>query len=143
MSALAPACAFGLAFISLGGCVDPTRLVFQPPPVALTSPLAKDIAAASAATGAYPKFVDVPATPPADIRPGSAWSNNTYDTLNLRRQQRALAALYPQTLFDTEGFAKANREKAVPPPAPPAPAAQGEDYAKAQRNRAIPPSPSQ
>lgn len=133
--ALAIACA-------LGGCVDLPSAVFKPPLVDLTSPIAKDVEAASLAKGAYPKFVNVPATAPPDVRPGSAWSNNTYDTLNLRRQQQALAALYPQTLFNTEGFAQGNRAKAVAPAAPGA-NSQTEDYAKTQRQRATPPSPSQ
>ncbi len=138
ISALWIACALGLC---LGGCVDLPSMVFKPPPVDLTSPIAKDIEAASLAKGAYPRFANVPATAPPDIRPGSAWSNNIYDTLNLRRQQQALAALYPQTLFDTEGFAQSNRAKVVAPPAPGG-AAQTDDYAKAQRERATPPSPS-
>jgi hypothetical protein len=134
--------AFAVAIAcALSGCVDLPSYVFKPPPVALTSPIAQDIQAASAAKGAYPKFSETPPSPPPDIRPGSAWSNNIYDTLQLRREQEALAALYPQTLFDTEGFAEANRAKAVAPP-PPAVAIQTEAYAKAQRERATPPSPS-
>ncbi len=137
--ALASTCVLGLG---VSACVDLPSKVFKPPPVDLTSPIAGDIAAASAASGAYPKFVNVPATAPPDIRPGSAWSANTYDTLNLRRQQQALAALYPQTVFDTDGFASANRAKAVAPP-PTGQGGQTDAYAKAQRERATPPSPSQ
>jgi hypothetical protein len=137
----APAAGLACAVVLLGGCVDLPSYVFKPPPVDLTSPIAKDVQAASAANRPYPRFRDVPAVPPPDVRPASAWSQNTYDTLLLRRQQQALLALYPQTLFDTEAFAAANRAKAV---APPAPAASGtEDYAKTQRDRATPPSPAQ
>jgi hypothetical protein len=142
MGRSAPAAALACALVcSLGGCVDLPSLVFQPPPVDLTSPIAKDVQAASAVKRPYPKFADVPPIPPPDIRPASAWSQNTYDTLLMRRQQQALLALYPQTLFDTEGFAETNRAKAVAPPAPAATAS--EDYAKAQRGRATPPSPAQ
>jgi hypothetical protein len=138
MARLAPAAALACA---LGGCVDLPSYVFKPPPVDLTSPIAKDVQAASAAKRPYPKFIDVPPIPPPDIRPASAWSKNTYDTLLMRRQQEALLALYPQTLSDTEGFAASNRAKAVAPPAPAATAS--EDYAKTQRGRATPPSPAQ
>lgn len=132
---LAPA--LGLA-CALAGCVDLPAKVFTPPPVDLTSPIAKDVQAASAANRPYPKFADVPPIPPPDIRPASAWSVNIYDTLELRREQQALAMLYPQTLFNTEGFAQTNKARAVAPPAPGT--SQSEDYAKAQRERAKPPS---
>ena len=134
----APALALACA---LGGCVDLPKLAFSPPPVDLTSPIAKDVLAASDAKVAYPKFADVPPTAPTDIRPVSAWSRNIYDTLQLRRQQQALEALYPQTLFDTETWADAQKAYATAPP-PPQAAAQTEDYAKEQRERAKPPSPA-
>lgn len=126
---------------ALGGCVDLPKLVFSPPPIDLTSPIAKDVLAASNAKRPYPKFTEVPPTTPTDIRPVSAWSRNIYDTLLLRRQQEALEALYPQTLFDTQAWADAQKAYAAPPP-PPDQSAQTEDYAKAQRERAKPPSPA-
>ena len=134
----APAVALACA---LGGCVDLPKLVFSPPPVDLTSPIAKDVLAASDAKRAYPKFADVPPTAPTDIRPVSAWSRNIYDTLQLRREQQALEALNPQTLFDTEAWANEQKAYATAPPPPPS-ASQTEDYAKAQRERAKPPSPA-
>ena len=121
--------------------MDLPSLVFKPPPVELTSPIKKDIEAADADKSAYPKFKYVPPSPPPDIRPASAWSQNTYDTLALRRSQEALLQLYPQTLYHTEAFAAENRAKAVAPPAPNG-AAHTEDYAKTQRDRATPPSPA-
>jgi hypothetical protein len=135
---LAPAAALACA---LAGCVDLPGMVFTPPPVELTSPIAKEVQAASAANRPYPKFADVPPIAPPDIRPASAWSRNIYDTLQLRRQQQALAAIYPQTLFGTEDFAQTNQAKATPPAAPSA--SQTDDYAKTQRERAKPPSPAQ
>ena len=136
---LAPA--FAVAGL-LGGCVHAPNMVFSPPPIDLTSPIAKDVLAASAAKGAYPRFSDVPPGAPTDIRPVSAWSRNIYDTLQLRRQQAALEALYPQTLHDTESWAEAQKAYATLPPPPALSAAPTEDYAKAQRERAKPPSPA-
>jgi len=127
---------------ALGGCVDVPKLAFSPPPIDLTSPIAKDVLAADDAKGAYPKFADVPATAPTDIRPVSAWSRNIYDTLQLRREQQALETLNPQTLGDTQAWADAQKAYASPPPPPPRSAVQAEDYAKAQRERAKPPSPA-
>ncbi len=111
---LAPAVALMCA---LGGCVDLPKLVFSPPPIDLTSPIAKDVLAASDAKRPYPKFTEVPPTAPTDIRPVSAWSRNIYDTLQLRRQQQALEALNPQTLFDTQAWADAQKAYATPPAA--------------------------
>lgn len=126
----------------VGGCVNAPNMVFSPPPIDLTSPVAKDVLAASDAKGAYPRFSDVPAGAPTDIRPVSAWSRNIYDTLQLRRQQEALEALYPQTLHDTEAWAEAQKAYATPPPPSAQTAAPTEDYAKVQRERAKPPSPA-
>jgi hypothetical protein len=134
---LAPAAA---ATCLLGACVDLPKLAFSPPPIDLTSPIAKDVDAASKADKPYPKFADVPPGAPTDIRPASAWSRNIYDTLRLRREQQALEALYPQTLSGSEAWADAQKARAVPPPPPGG--SQTEDYAKTQRDRAKPPSPA-
>jgi hypothetical protein len=109
-----------------------------------SSPLAAEVQAASRAKEAYPRFADVPPAP-TDVRPASAWSRNIYDTLQLRRQQSALAALYPQTLFGTDAWAKATRAEAVAPPTPREAAAveaPTEAYAKSLRERATPPPPA-
>jgi hypothetical protein len=125
---------------SLCACVDIPSYVFSPPRIDPTSPIIKDVQAASDANRPYPKFADVPPGAPTDIRPASAWSRNIYDTLQLRRQQQALEALYPQTLTNTQAWADAEKAKAV---APPPPGSSGtEDYAKAQRDRAKLPSPA-
>ncbi len=124
---------------ALGACVHAPNFALTPPPIDLTSPIAKDVQAASDADRPYPKFADIPSGPPTDIRPASAWSRNIYDTLRQRREQQVLEALYPQTPSDTEAWADAEKARTV---APPAPDASGtEDYAKAQRDRAKPPSP--
>ncbi len=116
-------------------------MAFPPPPVDLTSPIAEDVKAASAANGAYPRFADIPPTAPTDIRPASAWTRNIYDTLRLRREQDALAALYPETDHNTEAFAAAERSKATPPPSPEiARAAATAESAKIVRERAKTPS---
>lgn len=124
----------------LSACVDLPSLVFSPPPVDLTSPIAKDVDAASKANKPYPRFADVPPGAPTDIRPPSAWSRNIYDTLRLRREQEVLESLYPQTLSGTEAWADMEKARAVPPPPPGG--SQTEDYAKTQRDRAKPPSPA-
>jgi hypothetical protein len=142
MRRLAPAIA---AVCGLSACVAAPTFAFGPPPIDPTSPIAKDIQAASAANLPYPRFADVPPGPPTDIRPATAWTRNIYDTLRLRREQAALAALYPQTLFNADAFANAAKAQAVPP-TPEQTAAQSartEDYAKALRQRATPPSPAQ
>ena len=124
---------------ALGACVHASNFALTPPPVDVTSPIAKDVQAASAADRPYPIFADVPAGPPTDIRPASAWSRNIYDTLRDRRAQQALETLYPQTPSDTVAWADEQKARAVAPPAPDA--AGTEDYAKVQRDRAKPPSP--
>jgi hypothetical protein len=134
---IAPAAALAC---SLGACVDVPSYVFAPPRIDPASPIIKDMQAASDAKRPYPKFADIPPGPPTDIRPVSAWSRNIYDTLQLRRQQQALEALYPQTLSGTEAWADAQKARATAPP-PPASNAT-EDYAKAQRDRAKLPSPA-
>ena len=137
LAALATTCA-------LGGCSLPD-MVFQPPPVDLTSPVAKEVAEASAANSPYPRFRDMPEAP-KDIRPASAWTNNIYNVLRLRRQMQALAELYPQTLHDTDNFAAAQRSRVAVPTSPADTAAQEAataQFAAAQRERAKPPSPTQ
>lgn len=137
LAALAGVCA-------LGACSLPD-MVFQPPPVDLTSPLAKEVAEASAASTPYPRFRDLPEAP-KDIRPASAWTHNVYNVLRLRRQMQALAELYPQTLHDADVFAKVEKAKVQPPTNPadiPAQAAATDQFATAQRERAKPPSPAQ
>ncbi|HVY35005.1 MAG TPA: hypothetical protein VG960_11365 [Caulobacteraceae bacterium] len=124
----------------LGACANAPNMVLSPPPIDLTSPIAKDVAEASAADRPYPKFSDAPAGPPTDIRPASAWARSIYDTLRLRREQQAMEALYPQILTDTQAWADAQKARAAAPPPPPA--VGTEDYAKAQRDRAKQPSPA-
>jgi hypothetical protein len=128
---------------ALTGCVDLPSMVFTPPPIEMTSPIRSEVEAASTAKVSYPRWSDVPLTAPTDIRPTTAWTRNIYDTLRLRRQQQALAALYPQILFDAPGFAYAGKAFATPPGTPGQVSAQpaaSDDYAKAQRALATPPS---
>jgi hypothetical protein len=138
MRRLAPAL---VAACGLSACISAPKLAFAPPPIDPTSPIAKDIQAASDADLPYPRWADVPPGPPTDIRPATAWTRNIYDTLRLRREQEALAVLYPQTLFNADAFANTAKAQAVPP-TPEQSAAQSEAKAKALRERATPPSPA-
>ena len=123
-------------------CSAGSKLAFgAPTAVDPTSPLAAEVRAASKDKSAYPRFADVPPAP-TDVRPATAWTRNVYDTLQQRRRQTALDALYPQILFGTEAWAKAARAEAVVPPTPEQ-SAQTEAYAKALRDRATPPPPAQ
>jgi hypothetical protein len=132
------------ATCALGACSLPD-MVFQPPPVDLTSPVAKEVAEASRANSPYPRFRDMPEAP-KDIRPVSAWTHNVYNVLRLRRQMQAMAELYPQTLHDTDAFAVAERAKVEMPVSPAAAAAKATEtahFAASQRERAKAPSPTQ
>jgi hypothetical protein len=134
-----------VAALSLGACANlPTPNVFPPPTVAVTSPLAADIAKANPKDAPYPSFLQVPSQPD-DIRPTTAWTRNIYNTLRLRRQMRAIAVVYPQSLYGAEAFAKESKTEAVAPLSPAQAAAMTDKTnkdAKALRDRAKAPSPA-
>jgi hypothetical protein len=137
--------AMALAGLGLGGCGHIPNYPFYQPPVDVTSPIAADIRKTNPATAPYPSFLSLPPQP-QDIRPATAWTRNIYNTLRLRRQQQAMAVLYPQSLYGTEAFAKEERSKAAAPITPAQAAAQTDktaQFAKDQRDRAKAPSPAQ
>jgi hypothetical protein len=111
----------------------------------VTSPIAEELRQTNPAGAPYPSFRQVPDLP-QDLRPTRAWTRNIYDTLRLRRQNRALEVLYPQTLSDPQGFIDDNKKKALAPVTPAQAAAQSDQtnaFAKDQRDRAKAPSPAQ
>ncbi|MDB5458997.1 MAG: hypothetical protein JWO72_738 [Caulobacteraceae bacterium] len=132
-----------LGGIGLGGCVQ-LNYPFAQPPVDVTSPIAEDLRKANPAGAPYPSFLQVPEVP-QDVRPTTAWTRNIYNTLRLRRQMRAMAVIYPQTLKDPEGFLQDNKKKALAPLTPAEAAAQSDktdQFAKDLRDRAKAPSPA-
>src|SRR5438445_12975524 len=114
---LRTASAIGLAAARVGGCVNLPGNVFTPPPPDVTSPLAADIRKLNLRDAAYPGWLQVPGQP-TDVRPGSAWTRNIYNTLRLRRQMQAVAVLNPQSLYGAEAFAKDSRDRAAAPLTP-------------------------
>jgi hypothetical protein len=137
------ACGLGLGL--LGGCTGLTNKVFPEPSMAVRSPLAAEVKKADLAHAGYPAFFNIP-DKPTDIRPTSAWTRNIYNTLRLRRQNLALEALYPQTLYGASAFAQEQRARAAPPLTPAEAAALADRtaaFAKEGRARATPPSPAQ
>jgi len=129
----------------LGGCVNPAGAIFTPPPPDVASPLAEDIRKLNVQDAAYPSWLQVPSQP-TDLRPGSAWTRNIYNTLRLRREMQAIVVLYPQSLYGAQAFAKDQRAYVVPPVPPAQAAAQADQtaaFAKSGRERAKPPSPVQ
>jgi hypothetical protein len=118
------------AVLALGGCANLPSGPFAQPPADVTSPIAAELRAANPAGAPYPSFLQVPEAP-QDVRPTTAWTRNIYNTLRLRRQMRAVAVMYPQSLYGAEAFAKEARSKAAPPVTPAEAAAQ---TAKTQRD---------
>ena len=137
--------AMALAGLGLGGCGHIPNYPFYQPPVDVTSPIAAELRQANPANAPYPSFLSVPPQP-EDIRPGTAWTRNIYNTLRLRRQMQAMAVLNPQSLYGAEAFAKDARSQAAAPITPAEAAAQSDktaQFAKDQRDRAKAPSPAQ
>lgn len=136
--------ALWLGATGLSGCVRFPN-AFPEPSLAVTSPLSAELKAQDLKHAGFPAFFNIPDRP-TDIRPASAWTRNVYNTLRLRRQNAALEALYPQTLYGAQAFAQENRARAAAPTTPAevaAQAAQTAAFAKEGRARATPPSPVQ
>ena len=129
----------------LSGCVSLPGNIFTPPPPDVASPLAEDIRKLDVQDAAYPSWLQVPSQP-TDVRPGSAWTRNIYNTLRLRREIQAIVVVYPQSLYGAQAFAQESRAYVVPPVPPAQAAAQADQtaaFAKTGRARAKPPSPVQ
>jgi hypothetical protein len=125
------------------GCAHLPSGPFPPPAADVTSPLASEIAKLDPKDAPYPSFLSVP-NRPQDVRPATAWTRNIYNTIRLRRQLRALAALNPQGLYGAEAFAKQARLEAATPLTPAEAAALTDNttkFAKELRDRAKAPSP--
>jgi len=128
------------------GCADlPKVNALGPPPIDMTSPVAREVAAASNMKTAFPRFADIP-NAPTDIRPVRAWSRSIYDTLRLRRVMLVEAAVAGPPPTDTEAFYNAQRERAATPVSPSVAAAAQLDsqaaFTDGVRERATPPSPA-
>ena len=138
------ACAAALATCA---CADlPDLQAMGPPPIDQTSPVARDVAAASGAQRPYPRFEDIPLAP-RDIRPVRAYTRSIYDILRLRRQMIVATAVAGPAPTDTEAFYRAQRDRAAVPASPSAVAAQQMGgatgaFAAGIRERATPPSPA-
>lgn len=111
------------------------------PPFA-KSPVSAEVKQASAASGRYPRFSEIPAAP-LDVRPTRAWGNSIYDMLRLRRQMLVEAAMIPPPPADTEVFARSERNKTNPAAAGATSSANSTAaFVEGGRERATPPSPA-
>jgi hypothetical protein len=133
---------FGAA-AGLAGCTEPARILgVTSLPVDSSSPVAKDVIAASQRPGPFPHFAEIPKTP-TDIRPVSAWHEAVTDLQQRQAVLVAEVAALPPAPTDTEAFAAAARQRAAAPALATPPAADAEEqakaYAKALRERATPP----
>ena len=129
----------------LSGCVSLPDKLFTPPPPDVASPLAADIRKLDVENAAYPSWLQVPSQP-TDVRPGSAWTRNIYNTLRLRRETQAIVVVFPQSLYGAQPFPQEGRAYVVPPASPAQAAALADQtaaFAKTGRARAKPPSPAQ
>ncbi len=126
-------------------CADLPKIdALGPPPVDQTSPVVKEVEAASRLNAAYPRFSDIPDVP-RDIRPVRAWSRSIYDTLRLRRLLIIEASVAGPAPSDTDAFAQGLRDATTSPGAPPAQTAaqagqQTGAFVQGARERAKPPS---
>ncbi len=134
----------GALALCAGACVSLPDGPFKRPPADVASPLAADIEKMNPKTAVFPAFLNIP-DQPDDVRPVSAWTRNIYNTLRLRRQMRALEALYPQTLYGADAFAQIEQARAAPPITPAeaqAAADRTAAFSKSGHERATAPSPT-
>lgn len=117
--------------------------MMQPPaalqePAVADSPVAQEVLRASAQTGAYPRFADIPGRP-GDVRTPRAWAGAVQAVKGDEVQLQAQIAARPQVLFGTEAWA-AEQAAAAAAPAP-LTTTTTEEFLASTRKAAAPPSP--
>ena len=116
---------------------------FLPGGVDQQSAVASQVNAAEHASGPFPTFSEIPATP-NDVRPLKAWRASVGEALGEKHAMLAELAGHPWALSDTEAFA-ANARSQIPPAEAAAPvdsSAAAEAFAARYGARAKPPPPS-
>jgi hypothetical protein len=131
------------AAASAAGCASfPAGHANAKLPVDPNSPVARDVAAALAHPGPYPKFAQIPKAP-KDVPPSSLIRA---EVASLNREQGKLEtqqAALPPPATDTEAFAAAAGARTPDQAQAPGPQSpqETESYAQGLRERATPPPP--
>lgn len=136
LSRAAALLAVGAACLLSAGCVGNP---FAGGKVDPASPVAADVARLGRQPGKAPTFASIP-NPPTNARPAAQYGRDAKRTLSAGEALVAATEPGTWTLQGTQAFAEAARRDAGPAVEPAKPG-DADAFAKAQRDRATPPPP--